>query len=82
MSTVYDWLTVLMFMFIVGLYFHRQQRAEQNLLLYLAAAAGCAGANYLGNEQFHMAALGMIAVTLLFVYWFILGAPGSKDGPS
>ena len=72
MSTVYDWVTVLIFIGLLALYFLRHARNDVPLGRYIIAAVGCAGANYLGNNSYHVMALGVIAATLYFAYYFIL----------
>ena len=51
MSTVYDWLTMIVFAGLVVLFLQRSQgEARDALWQYLVAAVGCAVTNYLGNE--------------------------------
>ena len=59
METVYDWVTVAIFAGLVVLFVQRSTSEEElrerdSLLLYLAAALGCAVANYLGNQGWHV----------------------------
>lgn len=72
MSTVYDWVTVLIFIGLLGLYFLRQDRTDVPLARYMIAAAGCALANWLGNENYSFAAMATIAATLYFTWFFIV----------
>ena len=41
------------------------------LLLYLGAALGCAVANYLGNQGWHVLAIPLIAATVLFILYYL-----------
>lgn len=81
MSTVYDWVTVLVFISLLALYFLRLERRDVPLSRYVGAAAGCAAANYLGNHDYHVIAFGVIAATLYFAYFFIVApsAPGKRE---
>ena len=72
MSTIYDWVTVLIFIGLLALYFLRQDRTDVPIARYMIAAAGCALANYLGNENHALAAVTIIAATLYFTYFFIV----------
>lgn len=80
MSTVYDWVTVLIFIGLLALYFLRQERTDVPIARYMAAAAGCAFANYLGNENFQLAAWAVIAATLYFTYFYIVAPSESGHG--
>ena len=76
METVYDWVTVGIFAALVVLFMQRStgdelQRDEDSLLLYLAAGAGCAAANYFGNQEQHVVAVLLIAGTLGFILYFL-----------
>ncbi len=71
MSTIYDFLTVAIFIGIVGFYFYRQREGEEDLSRYIIAAVGCALANYFGNGGYHIAAIGLILITFGFIYQFI-----------
>jgi hypothetical protein len=76
METVYDWVTVAIFAGLVVLFVQRSTSEEQlrehdSLLLYLGAALGCAVANYLGNQGWHVLAVPLIAATLLFILYYL-----------
>jgi hypothetical protein len=77
MRTVYDWVTVAIFAGLVVLFVQRstaeeeQPREHDSLLLYLAAALGCAVANYLGNKGMHLLAVPLIAATALFILYYL-----------
>jgi hypothetical protein len=38
---------------------------------YLPPALGCAVANYIGNEGYMLPAVGMIVLTMAYVYFFL-----------
>ncbi|MFP3942403.1 MAG: XrtV sorting system accessory protein [Alphaproteobacteria bacterium] len=82
MSTVYDWVTVLIFIGLLALYFLRQDRTDVPIARYMIAAAGCALANYLGNENYTLAAVAVIAATLYFTWYFIVIPSESGRGRS
>jgi hypothetical protein len=76
MESVYDWVTVAIFAGLVVLFVQRstaeeQMREHDSLLLYLGAALGCAVANYLGNQGWHLIAIPLIAATLLFILYYL-----------
>lgn len=61
METLFDYLSVLLFVAAAGLFFYRLQRADEPLAPYVIVSLLCAGANYLGNEG-----AGAIAAIVLF----------------
>jgi hypothetical protein len=82
METPYDWITVTIFAGLIVLFMQRSTSESDNvddpLWMYLAAGAGCAIANYLGNEQMHVPAVGAVAVTLAFIFHFLKPFSSSK----
>jgi len=75
-QTVYDWVTVAIFAGLVVLFVQRSTAEHEghprdSLLLYLAAAVGCAVANYLGNQGLHLVAVPLIAATLFFIVYYL-----------
>ncbi len=71
MNTVYDWLTVGIFAGLIVLFLQRSSLPDpsDHLHHYLVAALGCAGANYLGNQEWHLPAIGLLAITLAFIFY-------------
>jgi len=68
MTTVYDWLTMIVFAGLVVLFLQRSQgEARDQLWQYLVAAVGCAGTNYLGNTGYHLVAIAAGVATLAFI---------------
>lgn len=67
METFWDWITVAAFGGLVVLMLNRssQEKPADHLAQYLVPAAGCAIANYIGNNHsdfFAAVALGLVAV--------------------
>lgn len=75
MKTVYDWISLGIFAGLVVLFLQRStsERTEKDisLLYYLAAGAGCAVANYFGNEGQDVIAVIIIAATIAGILWFL-----------
>ena len=76
METIYDWVTVAIFAGLVVLFLQRsssESEPEDSIWQYLAASAGCAVANYLGNHKeipYHdLFAVALIAATLGYVFY-------------
>ena len=74
MDTPYDWITVALFAGLVVLFMQRSTLANprDSLWQYLGAAAGCALANWFGNNAegrllYHGAAVAVIIGTLVYV---------------
>jgi hypothetical protein len=70
METVYDWVTVAIFAGLIVLFLQRStdEEARDSLWQYLVASVGCALANYLGNEGYHVVAVLTIAATLAYTF--------------
>lgn len=75
METVYDWVTVAIFAGLIVLFLQRSSDEEprDSIWQYLGASVGCAVANYLGNEGYHIPAILVIAATLAYTF-FVLRA--------
>lgn len=74
MDTVYDWITVGLFAALIVLFLQRStspgpDEKQDSLLTYLAAGAGCAVGNYLGNEGLHVLAVITIIGTVALVFY-------------
>jgi len=72
METVYDWLTIAVFGFLVVLFLHRSvdvENPKDHLWQYLLAGVGCAIANWLGNERLDLLAVGTLLATLVFIHY-------------
>lgn len=63
METIYDWITVAIFAGLIVLFLQRSSAEEptDTIWQYLVPAAGCAVANYFGNEGNHILAVALIA---------------------
>jgi hypothetical protein len=76
LETVYDWVTVAIFAGLIVLFVQRsttevETQQHDSLLLYLGAGVGCAVANYLGNQGWHLIAVPLIAATLFFIVYYL-----------
>jgi hypothetical protein len=75
METPYDWITIGIFAGLIVLFMQRSTSDSDDindpLWMYLAAGAGCAVSNYIGNEGQHLLAVVAIAATLAFVFHFL-----------
>ena len=69
MQTVFDWVTVAIFIATAGTFFYRTQREWPPLHRYLAVAVGCMIANQLGNLGYAVPALLMIGTLIAAVIW-------------
>lgn len=69
METIYDWVTVAIFAGLIVLFLQRSSAEEptDSLWSYLGAGAGCAVANYLGNEGHDILAVVAIGATIAFI---------------
>lgn len=82
MSTIYDWVTLAMFAGLIVLFLERSSHDEppDTIWHYLPPSIGCAAANYCGNEGWDVAAVGIIAAVLAYVYFVLKPRfPGGKD---
>lgn len=78
LETVYDWVTVAIFAGLVVLFLQRSvgdRPPGDSMFQYMAASAGCAVANYFGNEAvagkgavYHLLAGAVIVGTLVYIH--------------
>jgi hypothetical protein len=81
METAYDWVTMFIFAGLVTRFLQQSagdDNEDASLWHYLLAAVGCALANWLGNEGWHIPAVLTIGLVLAYAGWFILGM-GRRD---
>ena len=75
METVYDWVSLGIFAGLIVLFLQRSvsDRTEKDapLLFYLVAGAGCAVANYFGNEGQDVIAVAILVATVAFIMYFL-----------
>lgn len=74
METVFDWITVAIFAGLIVLFMQRStgdEPPQDSIWQYLGPSVGCAVANYLGNEGYQLAAIGVIAATLGYVIFVL-----------
>ncbi len=75
--TVFDILTLTIFAGLIVLFLQRSVDTAEppargdHLWQYLAAACGCAVANYAGNQGYPLVAAVLIVATLAFI-WYVL----------
>lgn len=62
MQTVFDWVTVSLFIATAGIYFYRTRHESPPLYKYLGLSVGWAVANQIGNLGYAGAALLLIAL--------------------
>jgi hypothetical protein len=83
METIYDWLTIGIFAGLIVLFMQRSttenEQVHDPLWMYLAAGVGCAVANYLGNEEWHIPAVLVIVGTLAFIVHYLKPFAGTKQ---
>jgi hypothetical protein len=73
MKTAYDWITVMIFAGLVTHFLHTSSKPgtpELSMWHYLVPCVGCAVANWLGNEGWDLAAIALIAATLVYIFYF------------
>lgn len=69
MQTPYDWVTIAIFAGLIVIFLQRSQAdstVRDSMISYLPPALGCAVANYLGNEEYHVFAI--LTIALIFAY--------------
>jgi hypothetical protein len=72
METIYDWVALAIFAGLVVLFLQRSTNnnngdKDASLLLYLAAGAGCAIADYFGNHGQTVVAILLLVATVVFI---------------
>ena len=69
METFWDWLTVLCFGGLVVLMLQRstEEKPSDDLISYLVPSAGCAVANYIGNNYSDVGAAAVLLVVAAYV---------------
>ena len=70
METIFDWITVLLFAGLITLFLQRSSMEEppDTVWQYLPPAIACAVVNYLGNEGYTVAAIGVLALAIGYVF--------------
>ena len=82
METIFDWVSVAIFSGLIVLFLQRSSEAEprDSLWQYLAASAGCATANTLGNNHYEIWAVLVLVFVLVFVWIVLKPLEGWKKG--
>ncbi len=73
METVYDWVTVMIFAGLATRFLSKSadpHDTDDSYWHYLLPSLGCAVANWLGNHDYTLAAIALIAGTLAYIYRF------------
>lgn len=69
METIYDWVTVAIFVGLIVLFLHRSAADEpvDTIWHYLPPSICCAAANYFGNEGFVAIAIALLVAIGVYV---------------
>ena len=70
MQTIYDWVTMALFAGLITLFLHRSSQPEpvDHLWQYLPPMVGLALANYLGNHDQGLIAIGVILLGIGYLH--------------
>jgi hypothetical protein len=79
MSTIYDFITVAIFIALVGMFLQFSRKEDQDIGAYVWPMLGCAIGNFLGNEGFVIPAWIVIAGTCAYIFFRILKNEGVAD---
>lgn len=73
METVYDWVTVAVFVGLAVLFLQRssEDQPRDKISHYLPPALGCAISNYLGNEGYMLPAVLLIVGVMAYIYYVL-----------
>ena len=75
METIYDWVSLAIFAGLIVLFLQRStsesETKDASLLHYLAAGAGCAVANYFGNQGQDVVAIALLVATIAFIVVYL-----------
>ena len=80
METIYDWVTVALFAGLVTNFLAQSAREDGDdisFVHYLVPSAGCAGANWLGNHGWTVAAIAVLLGVAAYGYQFLI-RPGLR----
>ena len=84
METVYDWVTVAVFVGLAVLFLQRssEEVPRDKIYHYLPPAVGCAVSHYLGNEGYMVPAVVVIVAGMAYIFHFLkpFAAPDEKIG--
>jgi len=73
MQTVFDWLSLIVFAGLAVLFLQRSVEGESmaRMGLYLPPAAGCALANYLGNNGYPLPAVLILVASVAYIVYVL-----------
>lgn len=82
METVYDWVTVGVFVGLAVLFLQRSSEEEprDKIYHYLPPALGCAISNYLGNEGYMVPAILLVVGVMAYIYYILKPFASSDEG--
>ena len=71
METVWDWVTIFAFAGLVTLMLQRssEEKPKDKLWHYGPPALACAVANQVGNADYHLFAIMIMAAVVVYVFW-------------
>lgn len=67
METIFDFLSIALFIATVGTFFHRFRHENPPLAPYVLIALVCAVANWLGNNSGAIGAIGLLSAASFFL---------------
>ena len=81
LETVYDWITVAVFVGLAVLFLQRssEESPRDEIYHYAPPAVGCAIANYVGNEGYMVPAILIIVGVMAYIY-YVLKPFAPSDG--
>lgn len=79
METLFDLLSIKLFVAATLIFFYRLKRENSPLTPYMLIALVCAVSNWLGNHGFGIAAIALL-VTASFYLLHLAGEPYAEDG--
>ena len=73
MTTVYDWISLVIFSGLVVLFLQRstQDKLVDSVWHYLPPAAGCALGNWLGNEGYALGAILVLIASMAYIFYVL-----------
>ncbi len=79
MSTIYDFVSVAIFVALVGMFLQFSRKEDQDIAAYVWPMLGCAMGNFLGNELSGIAAWAVFIATGAYIFFRILKNEGVSD---
>lgn len=79
METIYDFMSVTLFIATAGIFFYRYRNENPPLAPYMLISLVCAASNWLGNNGGGVGAI-LLLVAASFYLLYIAGTPYAEDG--